>query len=51
MISGEIAVITPALRASAGRTLPGLPTATANRYTLPMIAARTTEGGNPETNA
>jgi hypothetical protein len=50
-ISGEMTVIRPALKASAGRMLPGRPIPTATRYPLPIIAARTTDGGIPETNA
>ena len=51
MISGEIAVITPALNAKAGRMLPGRPAAVAARYTVPITAARTTDGGSPVTRA
>jgi len=48
-ISGEMTVIRPALKASAGRMLPGRSTPTASRYTLPITAALTTDGGIPET--
>lgn len=48
---GGTAVMIPALKADAGRMLPSLPTPTATRYTLPVIAARTTDGGRPVTRA
>ena len=51
MISGETAVIASALKAKAGRMLPGRPTAVAARYMVPITAARTTDGGSPVTRA
>ena len=46
---GETAVITAAARARAGNTPEGLPNAKAARYTVPIVADLSAEGGAPDT--